>query len=286
MKPSFRIESRRVVPFLLLAFLISSLPGIAVSAWAQAPLSDQIQIGLPPLRRAEVPSASATGEELEKEGDRLRADKAYLDALDYYRAAAARNPNSPTLANKTGIVLLQMHHDLDARKSFQEAVRLDRKYPEAHNNLGAAFFQTKNYGKAIKEYRKAIQLSDSSASFYSNLGTAYFTQKDFTKAMTSYRRALELDPDVFEHSSRQAVILQTQALGDRAEYFYLMARTYAKAGEADRSLNCLRRAIEDGYKDIGKVYRDDEFGEIRKDPRFSALMSHRPVGIAEEPAHN
>ena len=286
MTQGFPVAPLRVVPFLILAFLLGSLLGIAVQAFAQAPLSDQIQIGPPPLRRAEGPSPSATAEELEKEGDRLRADKAYLDALDYYRAAAVRNPSSSTLANKTGIVQLQMHRDLDARKSFQEAVRLDRKYPEAHNNLGAAFFQTRNYGKAIKEYRKAIQLSEASASFHSNLGTAYFTQKDFTKAMASYHRALELDPNVFEHSSRDAVILQTQALGDRAQYFYMMARTYAKAGEADRSLNCLRRAIEEGFKDINKVYRDVEFGEIRKDPRFSVLMSHKPVGIGEEPARN
>jgi len=285
MKPSFRTEPRVVVP-LLFAFLIFSLTGIAIPGYAQEPLADQIQIGPPPLRHADVPSPTATAEELEKEGDRLRSDKAYLDALDYYRAAAVKNASSPTLANKTGIVLLQMHHDLDARKSFQTAVRLDRKYPEAHNNLGAAFFQTKNYGKAIKEYRKAIELLGTSASFHSNLGTAYFTQKDFTKAMASYHRALELDPDVFEHSSRDAVILQTQALGDRAQYFYLMARMYAKAGEADRSLNCLRRAIEDGYKDINHVYQDAEFGLIRKDPRFSALMSHKPVGIAEDPAHN
>ena len=286
MRLGFRVAPLRVIPFLVLTFLITCPPGIAVLAFAQAPLSDQIQIGPPPLRHAEAPSPSATAEELEKEGDRLRSDKAYLDALDYYRAAAVKNPSSSTLANKTGIVQLQMHRDLDARKSFQTAVRLNRKYAEAHNNLGAAFFQTKNYGKAIKEYRKAIELLETSASFHSNLGTAYFTQKDFAKAMSSYRRALELDPNVFEHSSRDAVILQTQALGDRAQYFYLMARTYAKAGEADRSLSCLRRAIEEGYKDINKVYRDNEFGEIRKDPRFSTLMSHKPVGIAEEPAHN
>ncbi len=286
MNPRFRAEVRQAVLFSLFTLLLLSLQGIAIPAQAQEPLSDQIQIAPPPLRHAEAPSPSATAEELEKEGDRLRSDKAYLDALDYYRAAAIKNASSSTLANKTGIVLLQMHHDVDARKCFQSAVRLDRKYPEAHNNLGAAFFQTKNYGKAIKEYRKAIELSDTSASFHSNLGTAYFTQKDFTKAMASYRRALELDPDVFEHSSRDAVILQTQALGDRAQYFYLMARMYAKVGESDRSLNCLRRAIEDGYKDINKVYQDDEFGAIRKDPRFSALMSHKPVGIADEPAHN
>jgi hypothetical protein len=60
-----------------------------------------------------------------------------------------------------------------------------------------------------------------------------------------------------------------------------LARMYAKSGATDRSLSYLRRALEDGYKDINKIFRDDEFAAVRNDPRFSALMSHKPSAITE-----
>jgi tetratricopeptide (TPR) repeat protein len=263
--------------------------------------TSQVQIAAPAARHAEAPQPEATAAELERKGDQLRSDKAFLDALDYLRAAAAKSPNNPKLLNKIGIVQLQMVRYSDARKSFEAAIHMDRGYADAHNNLGVDYYLQESakaaakvrggsqpgswasgdFGRAIKEYRKAIKLQEDSASFHSNLGTAYFAKKDFPKAVAAYSRALELDPDVFEHTSRVGVAAQTSSPGDRAEYFYLLARMYAKSGSTERSLSYLRRAMEDGYKDINKILRDDEFAAVRNDPRFSALMSHKPSAITE-----
>jgi hypothetical protein len=60
-----------------------------------------------------------------------------------------------------------------------------------------------------------------------------------------------------------------------------MAKLYAKAGVTDRSLQHLRRALEEGYKKIDDVYKDAEFSEVRKDPRFTQLMSGHPPVIPE-----
>src|SRR5437879_1296155 len=130
-------------------------------------------IGLPP------PTASAT--ELEHQGDLLRAQKNYLDALDYYRAAMQKS-DSATLHNKVGVSLLLLKRDTEARKEFERSIKMDGKYPEAHNNLGAVHYQMRAFGSAIREYRKAIKLNDASASFHSNLGTAYFSRREYDKA--------------------------------------------------------------------------------------------------------
>jgi rubrerythrin len=66
---------------------------------------------------------------------------------------------------------------------------------------------------------------------------------------------------------------------DRARYDYVLAKLYARSGSSDRSLHYLRKAMEDGYKDIKNVYRDQEFSELRKDPRFAELMASKPVAI-------
>src|SRR5215467_5084888 len=125
---------------------------------AQASPSEQVQVGPPPVRRAEPPSPGATPEELENRGDALRLEKAYLDALDYYRAALAKKHNDHVLLNKSGIAELMLLRWKDAAKDFDRSIKANRNYAEAYNNRGVIYYQERNYGKAIKNYEKAIKL--------------------------------------------------------------------------------------------------------------------------------
>ena len=68
---------------------------------------------------------------------------------------------------------------------------------------------------------------------------------------------------------------------DRAHYDYVVAKLYAKMGVADRSLEYLRKAMEEGYKSIDNVYKDEEFAGLRKDPSFTELMAARPPAITD-----
>ena len=104
------------------------------------------------MRRAEPPPADAAVAELEARGDTLRAEKSYLDALDYYRAALAKEPNSARLYNKIGINELQMARFGEARKDFERAIKNDRQFADAYNNLGVIYLPA-------KEIRKSHQAS-------------------------------------------------------------------------------------------------------------------------------
>jgi tetratricopeptide (TPR) repeat protein len=247
----------------------------------QARSSEQVELSSPAVRRAEPPSPEAAAADLEERGDTLRAEKSYLDALDYYRAALAKKPSSAPLYNKIGINELQMARFSEARKDFERAIKMDRQLADAHNNLGVIYYLQKKYGAAIKRYEDAIKLRDDSASFYSNLGAAYFSKKDYVKASLTYNQALQLDPEIFERTSHSGVLAQMSSPGDRARFYYVLAKLYAKSGISDRSLQYLRRAMEEGYKGIDDVYKDSEFAELRKDPRFTELMAARPIAIPE-----
>jgi tetratricopeptide (TPR) repeat protein len=268
---------RQLACFLLSLVCLVVLP--FASAHAQASPSEQLQVGPPPSRRIEPPSPDASAEDLEKRGDVLRSEKAYADALDYFHAALAKKPNNPQIYNKIGIVQLQSFHLAEARKSFERALKLDHKYPDAYNNLGVVYYSAKKFGKAVKLYAKAIDLREDSASYYSNMGSAFFAEKQFEKASLAYSKALQLDPEIFEHNSRVGVTAHLPSPEDRAHYDYVMARLYAKMGLVERSLQYLRRAMEDGYKEINLVYKDAEFSDLRKDPRFSELMAAKPLAI-------
>lgn len=266
---------RSAVPFVLLLILAVALP-----SRAQLSELDQIQVA-PPMRQVQPPSPTATAKELERQADQLRSQKAYLDAIDYFEAAIKKDPNNAALYNKLGISELMVQRFREAGKHFETATKKDRKLAEAYNNLGVVNYERKKYRGAIKHYKKALEIDPDSASFHSNLGAAYFAQKKFEEATREYAEAVKLDPEIFEHSSRMGVTAQMSSPQDRAHYSYVLAKLYAKMGDSDRSLQYLRKAMEEGYKKVDDAYKDPEFAELRKDVRFTELMKERPPALPE-----
>jgi tetratricopeptide (TPR) repeat protein len=261
------------------SLFIVCLFALSIASAAQASHSEQVQIGPPLLRTVDPPSKDATVEDLDARGDQLRALKLWLDALDYYRAALAKKPNSAELLNKIGITELSMQRLKQAKKSFEQSIKADRSYADAYNNLGVVMYEDRRYGAAVKEYRRAIAIDGNSASFYNNLGAAFFSKKEFDAAVTAYQHAMELDPDVFMRTSRVGVQAQLPSPEDRAHYDYTVAKLYAKMGFSDQSLEYLRKAMEEGYKDFKDVYKDAEFTELRKDKRFAELVATKTPAL-------
>jgi tetratricopeptide (TPR) repeat protein len=264
--------------FLLTLFLAGFL--IPSGAFAQLSGLDQIQIA-PPMRQVQSPPKDASAEQLEGQGDELRGQKAYLDAIDYYQAALAKAPESAPVLNKLGIAELMLQRHREAGKNFERAIKQDRRFAEAYNNLGVVDYERRKYRAAVRQYKKALELSPDSPSFYSNLGAAYFARKEFEHASEAYAQALKLDPEIFEHTSRTGIAAQMTSPEDRAHYDYIMAKLYAKMGDYEHSLEYLRKAIEEGYKGVKDVYTDPEFAELRKDVRFAELMKEKPPAIPE-----
>jgi len=260
---------------------LSSTFFFATAGFAQGVASETVQVKPPLLRMIDPPSAEATSAELQNRADQLRTEKLYLDALDYYHAAMLKEPNSAIILNKVGITQLMMQRYREAGKSFEQSIKVDRKYADAYNNLGVVYYEQKRYAPAIKQYRKAIAIDATSASFFSNLGAALFAKKEFEPAVMAYQHAMEIDPDVFERTSRGGVQAQLPSPDDRAHYDYTVAKLYAKMGFSDRSLEYLRKAMEEGYKDFKNVYKDVEFAELRKDKRFTELVAVKTPVLPE-----
>ena len=140
------------------ALVVSLLPAVlasfAAAASAQAPVNENLQIAPPAIRHVDPPDNTATAEDLENQGDELRRQKLFLDALDYYQAANAKQPNSARLHNKMGMCDLLLDRLHEAQKNFDRSIKDDRQYADAYNNLGVVFYKSKKFSKAISKYRE------------------------------------------------------------------------------------------------------------------------------------
>lgn len=268
--------SRMVLQFCLLICL--SIPMCLVADEAQQtapppPAPQQATSQMPA-----VPNPNDSAEQLEERGDLLRAQKRYLDAIDFYNAAMAKHPTA-LLWNKLGMSYLLMQRPVEATRCFDQAIKLDRHAAEGYNNRGYMEFTKKNYNKAIKYYQKALSIHPTDAVFHYNMATAYFAMHNYKRAAQEYRASYLLDPDIFQRVSRIGVMAQSTSPEDRAAFSFMVARMYAQAGDLDHSLEYLRKAMEEGYKDIKKVYTEAEFATLREDKRFAELMARRPQSI-------
>jgi tetratricopeptide (TPR) repeat protein len=255
---------------LISALLVFTSSLLLAQTPAQLPPSSSApQLESDPLR-IPPPPENATAAELELKGDELRGQKAYLDAMDYYRAAL-KKAESAVLHNKMGISLFLLHRDSESKKEYERAIHLDKEYAEAHNNLGALYSELRKYGPAVKEYKRAIKLSDNNAVFHKNLGTAYFREKNFDATTREYTRAMQLDPTVFESKISGGVSVNLITANDIGHFHYVMAQMYGQHGDAEHCRYYLAKANEEGYP-IRSALHDNEFAALRKDPNFVTFV--------------
>jgi tetratricopeptide (TPR) repeat protein len=229
-------------------------------------------MALPEPQQAAPALGSMTVAELEKAGDAARMVKDYKQASEYFRAAVRKEPKNAALYNKLGLAELKDGYPQAARRDFEKAAKYNRKYADALNNIGAVDFMQKNVNSAAKYFKKALALEETRATFHVNLGAAWFAQKKLERAVAEYTRALELDPEVLGQNSKAGVTAQISTSEERAQFSYMLAKIYAQRGDLDRCLECLKKAKEDGYRDLKNVYRDEEFSRLWQDARLGEVV--------------
>ncbi len=215
-------------------------------------------------------------------GDLYMARKQYREAMEQYRALSEQDPHNAVYLNKLGIALHQQTALGLALKYYQRAVKVNPQYADAENNIGTIWYQRKKYNKAIRAYQKAIKMRDDMPVLYSNLGYAYFSQGKYDASIAAFRTALAKDPQFFERgSSRTGSILQDRSVSDRGRFYFLLAKSFAQAGNLERAILYLRKAKEEGYTQINDVKKDPAFAAVLKDPMVIDLLAPKPVESAQ-----
>src|SRR5579883_3095181 len=196
--------------------------------------------------------------ELERAGDEARAAKDYEQAMAYFQAAIRKDKKNPYLLNKLGLAQLKASKLAEARSSFEKAVKRDSKYADGFNNLGAVYFVQRNLGAATRNFKKAVALNETKSVYHINLGAAWFGQN-------------KLDPEALNRNSSAGISAQITTTEERARYDYMMAKIYARMGNAEECLRCLKKAKEGGYHNLSNVYKEEEFSRLWQDPRLAEI---------------
>ena len=267
--------TRFILPAIVLAACLfpSSLPARASSLGPQAS-------SLGAQESPSAPNSSLSPREKDELQARIfMAKKQYPDAVQVYSRLAQQYPKDAAYLNYLGIALLQEGKMDEARKQFDRATKVDRRFSDAYNNMGATYYAEKQYKKAISQYQRSLSLKPNVASVYTNIGYAYFAEKQLPKAMEAFHKALEIDPHVFEETGRAGSILSYRSVADRGLFNFMLAKDYAQSGDAANCIVYLRRAHDEGYKDVGKARTDPAFAKVIADPNVKALLDE----VAPEP---
>lgn len=277
--------TRTLVAFPAAILLLSfSVPARGQSLLHNGPGTPPAPVVAPHLPQAQPPSpaqapAIVVRPDLtdEQMADLYMARKEYREAAQLYKRLVDQNPQNAVYINKLGIALHQQASLGQALKYYERAVKIDPTYADAQNNIGTIFYQRKKYGKAIKAYQKAISIRDDMPVLYSNLAYAYFEDKKFEQAIASFRQAVAMDPQLFEHSSsRNGSILQDRTVGDRGKFYFLLAKSFAEVGNLERCLIYLRKAKDEGYKELAAIKMDPSFAAVLKNPAIQEVLAPKP----------
>lgn len=241
-----------------------------------------VPVGAPAQNEAPQNSGSATmspRQIAEMRAEILMARKEYAEAAAAYQHLLEQTPGNAEILNKVGMAYEQLGEASLAEHFFKKAVKADKNSSHALNNLGTLEYAPprQHYGKAIKYYKKAIETGGDLAPVYSNLGYAYCAIKQYPQAMDAFGKALALDPNVFEPKSGPGSILQQRSAVDPGALYFMVAKSYAKTGDAERTARYLKLARDDGYKDLLAAEKDPDFVRVIKDPQVQNVLRLRPA---------
>jgi len=201
------------------------------------------------------------------------ARKEYREAAFSYSGSLTRSDQSG-LWNKLGIALHQQWELSGAMKFYQQAVKVNPRYADAQNNIGTIWYQRKKYGKAVR----ATNVRSSCAATWRTLTATWVMRISGKKKYEQSIASFDTRWHLIRNSSStvpMALGVQDRSVSDRGRFYFLLAKSFAEAGNFERSLVYLRKAKEEGFASMNDVKTDPSFSAVLKLPETQELLAPR-----------
>ncbi len=187
-----------------------------------------------------------------------RQSSLYRGPITLYEATIQENPSSWYVRNNLGIILRKQGRTEDAKRQFDEALRLKPDSPLTHYNLGN-LFKDENSQSAIEEYQRALQLQPVFYDAHNNLGIALLNSGRPKEAALQFSEAVKDRPyAAIARSNLGFALALTGQLPEAIEQLEEVLRlkpdlapahrnlgfALAKAGRPEEAIAQYRQAIE------------------------------------------
>jgi len=170
------------------------------------------------------------------------------DQMGFY----LKQSEKPTSANGKSNKGLTHAHNED---------KIDHKSPEAqkrmavyHYNEGNKLLKQNKMEEAIKNYNMALHHNNRFEEAYINLSTAYLNKKNFKLSLKTLNTLESINPN-------------------HPLLHYNFSCYYALLGNIPKGIDSLKKAIENGYKNLQNLETDPDLENLRQNPQFNVLRS-------------
>lgn len=133
-------------------------------------------------------------------------------ALSLIRQALAQAPDTASMHNNRGNVLVELSRYDEAVSAYRDALRCDPNLAETHNNLGTIARKQERWAEAEAACRRAVELAPEFADAWYNLSLALMGQHRIAEGVKANSRAIALWPRHLQ--ARGAVARALAVLGE------------------------------------------------------------------------
>ena len=113
----------------------------------------------------------------------------------------------------------------EAKRIYEEILKIKPSQPQALINLGAIELQLGNVNEGINLLKKSLEIDPSQPQTLLNLGNGYLSLKEFSRAIDHYNLAIKINPNFFEAYSNKGMALR-------------------QLNQFDAAVSCYKKAIE------------------------------------------
>ena len=170
---------------------------------------------------------------------------------------------------------------------YKWVVQVNPNNAAAWDMLGNLYKSAGQYDDAILAYQQAVNVDPEKTIYLHHLALVYAAVRRDEDAIRTYQKVIQIEP---EHGLAHAALggyfrkmgledLAKQHIGKAMRIIYDSENEYNRAcleaisGNIDQALALLRIALDNKQTYVDWVVRDPDLDFIRKDPRFSKLIS-------------
>ncbi len=211
----------------------------------------------------------------------------YDEALADFDRSLEIKPDDAMTLNNRGVAYVKLERYDEALADFDRSLEIKPDDAMALSNRGGTYMKLERYDEALADIDRSLEIKPDYPSALHNRGTVYVALERYDEALVDFSRSLELEPDGFDSFVNRGITYSKlgrydEALADSiraleletddASTLYNLACLFSLRGQTDDALDYLEKtiALDKKYQEDAKT--DEDFDNIRDDPRFKKLI--------------